>query len=75
MSNLEQTFDRKIAELLGVPPDAVTTEFIHEMRKKMETDQQYPLPDDASAQALNAWHKKCRAWAQEVLANGPSPCR
>ena len=83
--SLDEFLCKKIAEDLGILPEQVTTEFIHEMRKRMYQDPQFQfdrssefLPDlDISFPTLaerEEWKRKCRKWAQEVLQQGRTAC-
>ena len=84
MLSLEAEFNELIARDLGVHPEDITTEFIHEMRKRMEKDPLFQTDGsefsrDPGVRQLTyrekaAWREKCRVWAQEVLAQGPTPC-
>lgn len=47
---LYEFFSKKIAEDLGILPEQVTTEFIHEMRKRMHQDPQFQF--DFSSELL-----------------------
>lgn len=87
-SGLLQLFDNLIAEDLGIKPEQVTIEFIHEMRKLMYTDPTYPLLLEQQRREERGeivehikinfleslWRKKCQVWAQQVLQRGPTSC-
>ncbi len=82
---LTKFFDDKIAEDLGILPEQVTTEFIHEMRERMYKDPQFQFDCSSDPELLldpeihpltlakgEQWRQKCRKWAQEVLQQGPT---
>jgi len=48
--SLDELFSKKIAEDLGILPEWITTEFIHEMRKRMYKDPQFQF--DFSSELL-----------------------
>jgi hypothetical protein len=82
---LLETLNELIARDLGVQPEDVTSEFIHEMRKRMEKDPLFQIDrsseffSDPALRQLTfeeelLWRAKCRAWACEVLAQGVTSC-
>ena len=84
-SPFQESLARRIAEDLGIQPEQVTIGFIHEMRKRMYRDPQHqwdystgflhdPQVRYPTADERKQWNEKCRVWAQEVLAKGPTPC-
>lgn len=84
-SGLLPFLDSLIAEDLGISPEQVTGEFIHEMRKLMYADSLYSLLQDEESEERRTpeenlhlqtiWQKKCRGWAQQVLQRGPTSCK
>lgn len=87
-SRLLPFLDGLIARDLGIEPEQITTEFIHEMRKLMYADPTYRLLLEQQRREEQGeivkrikiyfleslWHKKCRSWAQQVLQRGPTSC-
>jgi hypothetical protein len=83
--SLTEFLDKKIAEDLDVQPEQVTTDFIHEMRKRIYRDPQFqfdrstrylsdPTVSFPTAAEQRRWNLKCRAWAQEVLRQDVTSC-
>jgi hypothetical protein len=83
--NLVTFFSDRIAEDLGIKPEQVTTQFIHEMRKKMYADPDFRFdfsPDSGppslkeclkEAERSQRWKTKCQVWGQEALLHGATP--
>jgi hypothetical protein len=80
--------DSLIAGDLGISPEQVTGEFIHEMRKLMYADPLHQIllriderDEPATLEEIlqqlhlqSIWQKKSCTWAQQVLQSGPTPC-
>jgi hypothetical protein len=65
MSEFGKLLDTLISSRLGVPPEAITVDFLHEMRKREHADPMFGAP--YSPEAQRRWDEKSRRWAQEVL--------
>ena len=88
MSALVDYLDKRIAEDLGILPEQVTTELIHELRKKSYKDGEFgmraalqnadltkdPKKRELWQQLEESCQNKMRKWAQEYLKNGATPC-
>lgn len=78
MSALDDFLDEKISEGLGVKPEQVTIEFVHEMRKRMYNDPLFAHDtedaNDLGPAKREQWNQKCRKWAQEILSEGVALC-
>ncbi|GEM_PF-6568503 len=71
--------DKLIAQDLEIEPEQVTPMFIHEFRKRMYADPQFRAcePGQSFLQTSTdreIWHNKCKAWAKQIITEGPTPC-